>query len=147
MTGATGNKPLFLSQKSWQKRRGAKYNTPWFGTFGTKKTCFGRVFKMTADLSLSIVDFFPFIFPFNHIGFSIVFIWNMSQKKNNGRAFTIDLGDVDEKDDFQSNDDFENMETVHNLTLADLLGQSNRRREENYNFTIDLDDADDDIDF
>ena len=71
----------------------------------------------------------------------------MSQKKNNGRAVTIDLGDDDENDDFQSNDDFENMETVHNLTLADLLGQSNRRREEIYNFTIDLDDADDDIDF
>ncbi len=48
----------------------------------------------------------------------------MSQKKNTGRDFTIDLGDED--------DDFENMETVQNLTLADLLGQSNRRREENY---------------
>jgi len=36
------------------------------------------------------------------------------------------LGD---EDDFQSEDDFENMETVHNLTLADLLGQSNSRHE------------------
>ena len=78
--------------------------------------------------------------------FDCVHLENVAKEKY-GRAFTIDLGDDDENDDFQSNDDFENMETVHNLTLADLLGQSNRRREENYNFTIDLDDADDDIDF
>ncbi len=84
---------------------------------------------MRADFSLSIVDFFRVNFPFNHIYFSIGVIWEMSQKKNTGRDFTIDLGD---EDDFQSEDDFENMETVHNLTLADLLGQSNRRREENY---------------
>ena len=87
---------------------------------------------MRADFSLSIVDFFRVNFPFNHIIFSIVVIWEMSQKKNTGRDFKIDLGDSDDDVDFQSEDDFENMETVQNLTLADLLGQSNRRREENY---------------
>jgi hypothetical protein len=30
---ATGIKQLFLSQKSWQKRWRAKYNTPWFWNF------------------------------------------------------------------------------------------------------------------
>ncbi len=72
---------------------------------------------MRADFSLSIVDFFRVNFPFNHIIFSIVVIWEMSQKKNTGRDFKIDLGDEDDDPDFQSEDDFENMETVQNLTL------------------------------
>ena len=57
----------------------------------------------------------------------------MSQKKNTGRDFKIDLDDDNDDPDFQSEDEFENaMETVQSLTLADLLGQSQRRREENY---------------
>jgi len=95
---ATGIMLLFLTQKKLEKRRGAKYNTPFLGDFWHQKTCFGGVFKKTADLSLSIVNFFPFIFPFNHIVFPIVVIWEMSQKKITGRDFTIDLGD--DHDDF-----------------------------------------------
>ncbi len=70
---------------------GGQNITPlFFGTFGAEKACFGRVFKMRADYSLSIVDFFRVNFPFNHIIFSIFVIWEMSQKKNTGRVFKID---------------------------------------------------------
>jgi len=62
---------------------------------------------MRADFSLSSVHFFRVNFPFNHIHFSIVVIWEMSQKKNTGRDFTIDIGDDNDDPDFQSEDDFD----------------------------------------
>jgi len=36
----------------------------------------------------------------------------MSQKRNIGRKFTVDLGDDDDDDNFVSEDDFENMEDI-----------------------------------
>ena len=84
LKAATGQKQLFLSQKKSRKRRLAEYNTPFLGDFWHQKYCFRRVFKMTADLSLLIVDFFPFIFPFNHIVFSIAWIWKCRRGKITG---------------------------------------------------------------
>ncbi len=52
----------------------------------------------------------------------------MSQKKNNGRQFTVDLFDDEDDDGFE--DDFDNMEDVHNMTLADLFGRDKQRRDE-----------------
>jgi hypothetical protein len=52
----------------------------------------------------------------------------MSQKKNNGREFTVDLDDDDDDIDFGSEDDFDNMEAIENFTLADLLDRSDQRR-------------------
>ena len=52
----------------------------------------------------------------------------MSQKKNSGREFTIDLGDDDDNIDWGSDDDFDNMEDVHNLSLAELFDQDEVRR-------------------
>ncbi len=84
---------------------------------------------MTADLSLSIVGFFPFIFPFNHMHcfFNCVGL-EMSQKKNSGRQLTIDLFDNEDDNDFE--DDFDNMKNVHNMTLAELFGRDEQRRDE-----------------
>ena len=56
----------------------------------------------------------------------------MSQKKNNGRQFTVDLDDDDDYIDFGSDDDFDNMEAIQNFSLADLLARGDRRREETY---------------
>ena len=44
----------------------------------------------------------------------------MSQKKNNGREFTVDLGDDDVGIDF-GDDPFDNIELVENSTLEELL--------------------------
>ena len=44
---------------------------------------------MTADLRLSVVDFFPFILAFNHFVSSIVFIWKCCTRK----MMNIDLHD------------------------------------------------------
>jgi hypothetical protein len=75
----------FSPLKKSQKNGGGQNITPlFFGTFGTKKACFGLVFKMRADLSLPIVDFFPFIFPFKHIIFSIALHWKCRSKTNLG---------------------------------------------------------------
>ena len=52
----------------------------------------------------------------------------MSQKKNSGRDFTIDLGDDDDDIDWGSEDDFDNMEDVHNLSLAELYDRDEVRR-------------------
>ena len=52
----------------------------------------------------------------------------MSQKKNSGREFTIDLGDDDDNIDWGSDDDFDNMEDVHNLSLAELFDRDELRR-------------------
>ena len=57
----------------------------------------------------------------------------MSQKKNNGRQFTVNLDDDDDDDDddyldFGTDDDFDNMEDVHNLTLAELFDRDEQRR-------------------
>jgi len=61
-------KTYFFSLKKLGKNGGGQNITHlFFGTFPAKKACFGQVFKMRADLSLSIVDFFGVIFPFNHI--------------------------------------------------------------------------------
>ena len=51
----------------------------------------------------------------------------MSQKKNNGRRFAIDLGDDEDDIDFGSEDDFDH---VQNFSLADLLDRSDQRRAE-----------------
>ncbi len=56
----------------------------------------------------------------------------MSQKKNNGRQFTVDLDDDDDYIDFGSDDDFDNMEAIQNFSLAELLERGDRRREESY---------------
>ena len=61
----------------------------------------------------------------------------MSQRKNNGRRFAIDLGDDDDDIDFGSEDDFD---YVQKFSLADLLDRSDRTRAI---LTID----DDSIDF
>jgi len=75
-------KTHFISLKKSPENDGWQNITPrGLGTFGVKKTCFGRVFKMTADLSLSIVDFFPFIFPFNNNIFSIALHWKCLKKE------------------------------------------------------------------
>ena len=72
----------FFSLKKSPENGGGQNITPrGLGTFGVKKACFGRVFKMTADLSLPIVDFFPFSFPFNHIIFSIALYWKCLKKE------------------------------------------------------------------
>ena len=64
----------------------------------------------------------------------------MSQKKNNGRRFAIDLGDdVDQLIDFGSEDDLDH---VQNFSLADLLDRSDQRRAERSNL-----DDNDGIDF
>ena len=83
---------------------------------------------MTADLRLSVVDFFPFILAFNHNNFSIVWLhFEMSHKKNNGCQFNIDLGDDEEDIDFGPEDDFDH---VQNFSLADFLNRSDQRRAE-----------------
>jgi len=51
----------------------------------------------------------------------------MSQKKNNGRRFAIDLDDDDDDIDFGSEDDFD---YVQKFSLADLLDRSDQRRAE-----------------
>jgi len=56
----------------------------------------------------------------------------MSQKKNNGRQSSIDLGDDDDDIDFGSEDDFDNMEAIENFSLAELFARGDRRREETY---------------
>ena len=56
----------------------------------------------------------------------------MSQKKNNGRQFTVDLDDDDDDIDFGSDDDFDNMEAIQNFSLAELLERGDRRREESH---------------
>ena len=56
----------------------------------------------------------------------------MSQKKNNGRQFSIDLNDDDDYIDFGSEDDFDNMAAIEKFTLAELLERGDRRREETY---------------
>ena len=54
----------------------------------------------------------------------------MSQKQNNGREFTVDLwSDDDDLLDFGSDDDFDNMEQVHELSLAELLDRDEQRRQ------------------
>ena len=56
---------------------------------------------MTADLRLPFMDFSPFIFPFYHFSFPLCFVdLEMSQTKNMGRQFTIDLDDDDDDIDF-----------------------------------------------
>ena len=52
----------------------------------------------------------------------------MSQKKN-GREFSIELDDDDDYLDFGSDDDFDNMENVHNLTLAELIDRDELRNQ------------------
>ena len=52
----------------------------------------------------------------------------MSQKKNSGRDFTIDLGDDDDDIDWGSEDDFDNMEDVHKFSLADLFERDELKR-------------------
>ena len=52
----------------------------------------------------------------------------MSQKNNSGRQFTVDLFDDEDDNDFE--DDFDNMEDVHNMTLAELFGRDEQRRDE-----------------
>ena len=55
----------------------------------------------------------------------------MSQKKNGGREFTVNLDDDDDEDDyldFGTDDDFDNMEDVHNLILAELFDRDEQRR-------------------
>jgi hypothetical protein len=53
----------------------------------------------------------------------------MSQKKNNGREFTVDLDDDD--DDFDFGDDpFDNIAVVENSTLEELFDRDDRRREQ-----------------
>ena len=59
---------------------------------------------MTADLSLSIVDFFPFILAFIHF---IFIVWDISQKKSNDCQITIDIDDGDENDGFDFDSDNE----------------------------------------
>jgi hypothetical protein len=49
----------------------------------------------------------------------------MSQKKNKGREFTIDLSDDDDYIDLGSDEEIDD-----NTTLADLLHRDDRRREE-----------------
>jgi len=93
--------PLYLSQKSWQKRWGAKYNTPFFWDFWHQKNMFGGVFKMTADLRLSIVHFFPFVWAFIH------YIFIISEMKSNDCQITIDIDDDDENDGFDFDSDNE----------------------------------------
>ena len=107
----------FLSLKKVGKNGGGQNITHLsFGTFGTKKTCFGLVFKMRADFSLSIVDFFPFIFPFSH--FNCCHLGNVT-KENYLAWFHDRSGWWPWCFDFQSEGNFENM-----TTLADLLGQA-----------------------
>ena len=53
----------------------------------------------------------------------------MSQKKNSGRQFTVDLID-DDDDEIDYEDDFDNMEDVHNMTLTELFGRNELRRDE-----------------
>ncbi len=52
----------------------------------------------------------------------------MSQKKNNGRQFTVDHFKDEDDDGFE--DDFDNMEDVHNMTLVELFGRDKQRRDE-----------------
>ena len=52
----------------------------------------------------------------------------MSQKKNGERKFTVDLDDDDDDIDFGSEDDFDNMEDIHNMSLAELLVRDDERR-------------------
>ncbi len=54
----------------------------------------------------------------------------MSQKKNNGRQFSVDLDDDDDEIDFGSDDDFDNIEAIQNFSLAELLERGDHRREE-----------------
>ena len=55
----------------------------------------------------------------------------MSQKKNNGREFEIDLSDDSDYLDFGTDDDdFDNMEQVHELTLAELFDRDELRRQD-----------------
>ena len=53
----------------------------------------------------------------------------MSQQKKSGREFTVDIGD-DDDDEIDYEDDFDNMEDVHNMTLAELFGRNELRRDE-----------------
>ena len=117
----------FFSLKKSPKNDGGQNITPlFFGTFGAEKVCFGLVFKIWADLRLPIVDFFPFIFPFNHIIFSMALTWEMSKKENNGRQFTIDLSDDDDYIDFGTDDELDNPGNSENFTLAELLNRNDR---------------------
>ena len=52
----------------------------------------------------------------------------MPQQKKSGREFTVDIGDDDDEIDYE--DDFDNMEDVHNMTLAELFGRNELRRDE-----------------
>ena len=55
----------------------------------------------------------------------------MSQKKNSEREFLVNLwSDDDDYLDFGSDDDFDNMEQVHELSLAELLDRDERRRQD-----------------
>ncbi len=53
----------------------------------------------------------------------------MSQKKNNGREFTVDLDDDDDDIDF-GDDPFDNIAVVENSTLEELFDRDDRRREQ-----------------
>ena len=48
------------------------------------------------EFRVPVVDFFPFNFAFNHFWFFNCVHLEMSQKKNKGREFTIDLWSDDE---------------------------------------------------
>ena len=52
----------------------------------------------------------------------------MSQKKNNGRQFTVDLDDDDDDIGF-GDDPFDNIAVVENSTLEELFDRDDRRRE------------------
>ena len=53
----------------------------------------------------------------------------MSQKKNGGRKFTVDLDDDDDDEiDFGSEDDFDNMEDIHYMSLAEIFARDDERR-------------------
>ena len=63
---------------------------------------------MKAELTVSFVDFFPFIFAFRHLSFPILLtLVEMCQKKNIGRQLTINLDDEDDDIDFGSTDDID----------------------------------------
>jgi len=87
----------FSPLKKSQKNGGGQNITPLFwGTFDTKKACFGLVFKIWAGLrrATNRRPLFSLYFSFQSYYFFNCIALEMSQKNNSGREFTVDLGDA-----------------------------------------------------
>jgi hypothetical protein len=113
-----GENPLILSQKSRAKWWGQIIAHLFGGLLGSKRSVlveFLRWQPSSGCLSLTAPP------PFNcfawHSSALTFQLWHstISQKKSNGRRFTIDLYDDDDGTDFGSKDDFDNMESIENF--------------------------------